>query len=187
MIDIQEILNSYCENEMRKLKKMCYPMITKIGGISEKDYDDFYSIALDVLADTSLRFSEENNCNFDSFLASNIKRKFNTEIRDRNRNKRIPAKNLESMSNLVTEDGLELGETIPSDFDTYLVACECMFGGTKIERYLEKLSDLQKKIVSLLSDGYKASEIRELLHMSNKEYLHNIEAIQAYENVKILM
>lgn len=186
-MEIQEILEWYCDHNMYHLKKMCYPMLIKIGGISSKDYDDFYSIALSVLADVALKYDEDNDCDFDSFLASCINRKFKTEIRDRNRKKQIPAKKLESMSNLITEDGLELGETIPSKFDTYEVACEYLFEGTKIERYLDKLSHTQRKIVSLLSDGYKAREIRELLHMDSKQYSNNLAAIQAYENVKILM
>ena len=170
-MEIQQILEWYCDNEMYRLKKICYPMLIKIGGISDKDYDDFYSIALSVLSDTALRFDSEKEIDFDSFLASNIKRKFKTEIRDRNREKRIPAKKLESTSNLVTDEA----------------ACEYLFEGTKIQRYLDKLSYTQRKIVSLLSDGYKAKEIRELLHMDSKQYSNNLAAIQAYENVKILM
>ncbi len=181
------ILEEYCANEMKKLKQICYPLLIKIGGISEKDYDDFYSIALDALADSVLRYDETKKCQFSTFLIGNIRRKFNTEIRDRNRAKRIPAKKLESTSNLVTEDGVELGETIPSKFDTYETACEYLFEGTKIERYLDKLSYTQRKIVSLLSDGYKAKEIRELLHMDSKQYSNNLAAIQAYENIRELM
>ena len=187
IMEIQQILEWYCDNEMYRLKKICYPMLIKIGGISEKDYDDFYSIALSVLSDTALRFDSEKEIDFDSFLASNIKRKFKTEIRDRNREKRIPAKQIDSFSNLVTEDGLELSELIASDFDTYEEAFGDDFKGTKIERYLDKLSVIQRKIVSLLSEGYKSNEIKELLHMSSKDYAQNLEAIQAYENVRELM
>lgn len=184
---MEMILEEYCANEMKKLKQICYPLLIKIGGISEKDYDDFYSIALDALADSVLRYDETKKCQFSTFLIGNIRRKFNTEIRDRNRAKRIPAKKLESTSNLVTEDGVELGETIPSKFDTHETACEYLFEGTKIERYLDKLSYTQRKIVSLLSDGYKAKEIRELLHMDSKQYSNNLAAIQAYENIRELM
>lgn len=186
-MDIQQTLNFYCDNEMAMLKKMCIPMMNKIGGISYKDYDDFYEIALDTLGYSVFKYDEKNQCSFDCFLASNIKRKFKTEIRDRNRNKRIPAKKIDSINGLVSEDGMELSELIPSDFDTYETACEYLFEGTKIERYLDKLSYIQRKIVSLLSDGYKAKEIKELLHMDSKQYSNNLAAIQAYENVKILM
>ena len=184
---IQEKLKWYCDNEMSQLKKLCYPMMIKIGGISYKDYDDFYSIALAVLSDTALRYDSSNSCSFDVFLASNINRKFKTEIRNRNRAMRIPAKQLESMSTLMTEDGLELGDIIASDFDTYEKACEGILGGTKIERYLSKLSFLQRKIVSLLSEGYEESDIREILHIDKKQYSQNLAAIQAYENVRELM
>ena len=112
-MNIDQILFMYCDNNMAKLKRICQPMIVKIGGISNKDYDDFYSIALDVLNDTALRYDEDKECNFDGFLASNIKRKFNTEIRDRNRGKRIPAKMVDSMHNLITEDGFTLEDIIP--------------------------------------------------------------------------
>lgn len=187
-MEIHEILNWYCENEMSRLKKMCYPMLVKIGGISDKDYDDFYSIALGVLSNTALRYDKTKEIDFDNFLASNIKRKFKTEIRDRNRAKCIPAKQIDSMSILVTEDGFELSELIPSNFNTFDEACEHSgWHENKIERYLNKLSNTQRKIVSLLSNGYKPNEIRELLHMSSKDYSQNLAAIQAYENVRELM
>lgn len=184
---IDEILNDYCRDEMKKLKKLCYPMIIKIGGISEKDHDDFYSIALDALYDSVLRFEENKDCQFNTFLSGNIKRKFMTEIRDRNRGKRIPAKQIESFSVFITEDGYELGEIIPSDFDVHEEAFGNNFDGTKIERYLERLTHKQREIVSLLCKGYRAKEIREMLHMSYKDYQNNLAAIQAYENVRILM
>ena len=53
-----------------------------IGGISNKDYDDFYSIGLEALYDSSKRF-DESKSQFQTFLIGNIKRKFKTEIRDR--------------------------------------------------------------------------------------------------------
>ena len=144
---MEMILEEYCANEMKKLKQICYPLLIKIGGISEKDYDDFYSIALDALADSALRYDETKKCQFNTFLIGNIRRKFNTEIRDRNRAKRIPAKKLESTSNLVTEDGVELGETIPSKFDTYETACEYLF-----EEYVKNISE--KDAADVLGDGW---------------------------------
>ena len=93
-------LEEYCDNEMKKLNQLCYPILIKIGGLSEKDYEDFYSIALDALTDSVIRFNDSKNCQFKTFLIGNIKRKFITEIRDRNRYKRIPAKNIQSFEYL---------------------------------------------------------------------------------------
>lgn len=185
---MEVILEEYCDNEMRKLKQLCYPILIQIGGISEKDYDDFYSIALDALADSALRYDESKNCQFKTFLIGNIKRKFSTEVRDRNRNKRIPAKKIQSFDCLISDDGSPLSEIIPSDFDIFEEACiHSGWKENKIEKYLTKLSTVQRRIVSLLSEGYKAKEIRELLHMNEKEYSQNLAAIQAYENVRELM
>ena len=39
------IIDEYCCDGMKKLKKLCDPIIMKIGGISEKDHDDIYSLA----------------------------------------------------------------------------------------------------------------------------------------------
>lgn len=185
-IQQKEILEKYCNNEMAKLKAMCNPMLNKIGGLYGMDMDDFYSIALGVLTDSVFRYDENNKCSFDCFLASNIKRKFKTEIRDRNRLKKIPQKNIESMNALIGEDGMEISEMIPSDFDTFEIAAQSMMGGTRIQRYLNQLSHTQRKIVALLSEGYKPMEIREYLHMSAKEYSNNIQAIQSYENTRVL-
>lgn len=183
----QELLEAYCNNEMKKLKQLCYPMLIKIGGITEKDYDDFYSIALEVLADSIFKYDDSLNCQFKSFLIGNIKRKFNTEVRDRNRQKCIPSKQIDSFDALVCENGIPVNETIPDKFDIY----EELFGedisGTKIEKYLSKLSILQRKIVSLLADGYMAKEIKAKLHITNKMYTDNLMAIQAYENIKVLL
>lgn len=186
-MEMEIILKEYCDDEMRKLKQLCYPLFRKIGGISEKDYDDFYSIALDALADSILRYDPKKDCQFKTFLTGNVRRKFNTEIRDRNRNKRIPVKQIDSIHMVCSEDGRPLSEMIPSNFDTFEKAFGNNFNGTKVEMYIKKLSINQRKIVSLLCEGYKAKEIRELLHMNNNEYTSNLAAIQSYENVKILM
>lgn len=185
--EIQQTLDFYAGNEMSNLKKLCYPLITKIGGISNKDYNDFYSIALEVLSDSVFRFDETAKCTFKTFLVGNIRRKFNTEIRDRNREKRIPAKEIRSMDELFDEDGLPISETIPSKFNTFNEVFDQDISETKIETYLKRLTSLQRKIVSLLSDGYKSKEIQEILHITRKCYSNNIDSIQSYENVKILL
>lgn len=186
-MDINSVLEEYCNNEMQKLKQICYPMIVKMGGISDKDYDDFYSIALEVLADSVFKFSDDKDCKFSTYLTGNISRRFKSELRDRNRNKRIAAKDIDSLSILICADGTPLSETIPSSFDTFEQACGSNISGTRVERYLNKLSKKQRKIILLLSDGYKAKEIQEMLHINSRVYNQNLSAIKCYENVKELL
>lgn len=178
----------YCVDNMKKLKDLCYPLLIKIGGISQKDYDDFYSIALDVLTFSALNYDETVDCQFKTYLTSNIKRKFNTEIRDRNRGKRIPAKKIESLdAKRDDNDQCTLNNVISDNSNV----CENIINRTinspRIEEYMNKLSKTQRQIVLLLSDGYKSKEIRELLHITEKIYNQNLAAIQSYENVKVLI
>lgn len=44
-----KIINEYCSDNMRKLKKVCYKRIRDICGDSNMDEDDLFSIAMDVL------------------------------------------------------------------------------------------------------------------------------------------
>ncbi len=41
----QETLDYYCGNNMARLRQIAYPIFTRFGGISVKDYDEFYSEA----------------------------------------------------------------------------------------------------------------------------------------------
>ena len=58
----------------------CAKSVSKDEAVNfaKENYDYFYSIALDALADSVLRYDESKNCQFKTFLVGNIKRKFNT-------------------------------------------------------------------------------------------------------------
>ena len=54
------IIDEYCCDGMKKLKKLCNPIIMKIGGISEKDHDDIYSLAQFLLYKMCIRDSTKS-------------------------------------------------------------------------------------------------------------------------------
>ena len=54
----QQILDEYAANDMAKLRKISYPIFIKFGGISEQDYDDFYSKANEELWKATENFDE---------------------------------------------------------------------------------------------------------------------------------
>lgn len=60
------IIDEYCCDGMKKLKKLCNPIIMKIGGISEKDHDDIYSLAQFLLY-KSVKNYDKDNANGASF------------------------------------------------------------------------------------------------------------------------
>lgn len=186
-----EILQPYCENDMRKLKSMSRSIFTKFNEpLNGADYDDFYSIANMTLWMAYNSYDPDMGVSFDGFLRSCLQKKFKTEVTRRHRQKRILNKLSISLdANNGDEEDCSLLDFIPSDFDTFDEAVKRMENGQfhdKIQRYISKLSNQQVNILNLLMDGYKPCEIRSILEISSSEYLDNLQTMRSYEYVKIL-
>lgn len=183
----QEILEEYCSNEMQKLKQLCHAKICRIGGICQMDYDDFYSIALDVLRDSVEKFDDRKTYRFHAFLSGNIQRRFHTEIRDRNRGKQIPRTQIDYIYAPV-EEGNSIEEKLPSGFVIERELPE-EFGISpdgRVEKYLDSLSLTQRNIAELIMRGYTPFEIRETLGLTEKEYSVSLVGMRAHEKSKYL-
>ena len=183
------ILEDYISNSMAKLKRLSYPLFARFGGISGKDYDEFYSIANLELWKATDAFDESNGAPFEYYLKSCLLRKFKTEMTGMNREKRKADRLSMSLEAPYGEDeSATLGDLLASDFD---IEKEVLGldgdEGAKIDKYMDKLSKIQQAIVRLLASGYKPVEIQEILHISSKIYSDCMRAIQSYENIKVLM
>lgn len=183
-----EILNTYYADNARKLHKTVDRILCKFGGLSGKDTDDFYSLANEVFADVIKRYDYKQS--FDGFLYSCLSNKIMTEITKRNREKRKADRMAVSLDAVNGEDEeLSLLDFLPSDFDTFEEVAKRQESGKyqdKMERYISKLSNRQVNILNLLIDGFKPSEIRQILGIPPREYADNLQTMRSYENVKIL-
>ena len=56
----------------------------------------------------------------------------------------------------------------------------------KMNRYLNKLSSLQREVLRLISIGFMPSEILEELHINQKIYEDCYQAIHSYRNISLL-
>lgn len=184
-----QILDTYYADNARKLHRVVDRILSKFGGLTYKDTDDFYSLANEVFADAIKRYDCEQS--FDGFLYSCLSNKIMSEISKRNCEKR-KADRL-SISLEATNDKGEdysLLDCIPSDFDTFEEASKRQengqYGSSKVQQYISKLSNQQVNILNLLIDGYKPFEVRRILEMSPKEYKNNMQIMRCYENVKVL-
>lgn len=183
-----DILNAYYADNAKKLHRVVDRILSKFGGLSYKDTDDFYSLANEVFADVIKRYDYEQS--FDGFLYSCLSNKIMSEITKRNREKR-KADRL-SISLEATNDKGEdysLLDCLASDFDTFEEASKRQENGeycNKVQQYISKLSNQQVNILNLLIDGYKPNEIRQILKMSSKEYTDSMQIMRSYENVKVL-
>lgn len=185
------LLQPYCENDMRKLKRLSNSIFMRFNKpLAKADYDDFYSIANETLWKAYNAYNPDMGISFDIFLRTCLKKKFITEIRGRYRQKRIVNRFSVSLDAVNGDDKeYSLLECIASDFDTFEEAMKEQRSGQyqdKVQRYIEKLSNRQISILNLLMDGYKPYEIRKILEISEKVYSDDMQIMRCYENVKVL-
>ncbi len=184
----QPDIHGYYADNAKKLRKMVNKILSKFGGLSNKDMDDFYSLANEVFADVLKRYDHVQP--FDGFLYSCLSNKIMSEMTRRNRVKRMADRMATSLDVTNGNDGeCCLLDFIPSDFDTFEEAVKRQESGQyedKVQRYISKLSNQQVNILNFLIDGYKPNEIRQILEISPREYSDDMQIMRSYENVKIL-
>ena len=56
-----------------------------------------------------------------------------------------------------------------------------------MQKYLRRLSVLQREVLKLISIGFEPNEILTELHINRKQYEDCYNAIHSYRNVSILM
>ena len=182
--------------------------MVKFGGISEMDYDDFYSqVGWDVSVAIK-NYKPNSDKSFKEFIYGVIKLSVCKQMTHRNRGKRqliiekeiidetgnktiikeyIPTVSLDAP--VGEEGGMTVGEmlahksTTETDFfekreDTY---------SDKMNKYLNKLSSLQREVLRLISIGFMPSEILEELHINQKMYEDCYQAIHSYRNISVLI
>lgn len=184
---MEQIINTYYENNAQKLHRMVDKILLKFGGLSNKDLDDFYSLANEVFVDVIRKY--DNSQAFDVFLYSCLLNRIKSEITRRNREKRKADLMSISIDTLIGDDeNTTVGDMIADDVTIEKELFEQKEEGysRKILLYLSRLSGLQKEVLRLNIAGYLPNEIREELHISEKQYTDCFSAIHSYRNVSIL-
>lgn len=183
-----DILNLYYVDNAKKLHRVVDRILSKFGGLTYKDTEDFYSLANEVFVNVLRRYDYEQS--FDGFLYACLSNKIMSEITRRNREKRKADRMAVSLD-APAGDGGECGllEFIPSGFDTFDEVMKRQGRGKyriKVQTYISKLSTRQVNILNLLIDGYAPHEIRAILEISANDYAVDMQFMRSYENVKIL-
>lgn len=181
-------MDTYYADNAKKLHRTVDKILFRFGGLSDKDLDDFYSLANEVFVDVMRRYDESQS--FDGFLYSCLANKIKTEMTRRNREKRKADRMCTSLDAAIDNDEeCSLLDFLASDFDTFeevIKTQECGQYQDKIQMYISRLSNRQVSILNLLIDGFKPNEIREMLEISPREYADDMLIMRCYENVKIL-
>lgn len=208
MNEVEETIEWLFANEAKEMRKICNKEMAKFGGISEMDHDDFYSqVGWDVSI-ASKNYHPIGDKSFKEFIYGVIKLSVCKQMTHRNRGKRqliVEKEIVDETGNKTTikeyiptvslnapvreEGGMTVGEmlahksTTEMDFfnereDTY---------SDEMNRYLNKLSSLQREVLRLISIGFMPSEILEELHINQKIYEDCYQAIHSYRNISVLI
>lgn len=191
------IIDEYCCDGMKKLKKLCNPIIMKIGGISEKDHDDIYSLAQFLLY-KSVKNYDKNNANgasFKTFLYNILSRRiYATYIRDKNRQCRsntrigkngevifIPDVSLDA----ATEETQDIKEKIASDYNVEDASEFDFTVDENVENFMSSLSNIQRKILEMKMKEIPTDKIRSELGISAARYAKEMESIKLNEGLLV--
>lgn len=177
----QQILEEYSQNDMAKLKQISYKIFSKFGGISPKDYDDFYSIANFTLWNMTETFDETLGIPFHTYLIGGLTNKFKTEITRRNRKKQVPSDKL-SYLDAPPEDGLSLQEKLPSDFNME----EEVLDNPNVMEYLENLPQKTRQIIEMKINGFPNEEIKNKMGLSNSEFNKYMDMAKSFTYTTVL-
>ena len=181
---MEQILNSYYENDAKKIHNIVDKILSKFGGISDKDYHDFYSLANEVFV--MKRYDHRQS--FDGFLYSCLSNKIKTEITKRNRLKRQADRNSISLETPIGDDDFTIGDFLyaPNNIESELLDKNEFSCDEKIERYLSSLSKIQRQIVEMKMDDVAVAEIRDRLGLSIKEYEKQYQELKSFAKISIL-
>lgn len=208
---IEKFVNPYYEDNAKKLHMVVNKIFyRKYGGIAGKDMSEYYSVANDVFTDIVMnRRYNSSEGDFDGFLYGALALGIIDRIKYQQRDRRC-MKELErdEDGNLVLnekgkpkfriiaevyldapigEGDLTLGDKLAGDFDIDReVFIKNEMENSKIEKYLNRLSNRQRKIVELLAASYSANEIQKILHITQREYADAMTGIHSYRNISIL-
>lgn len=207
------LINEYCENDMKKLKQICYIVWGK-KGLPSCYYDDLYDDAINVLSESVVSFNPDENTQFKTYLISNIRRSYKDWYRDTHF--RAKRNNLELDENgkikkdengnpiiirnlsfdIPDEDGIDLCEKVSSDFKvengieefTYTYINDIVeYCSLEMREYIyEILSNLQRKVLELLMNDYSKEKIMETLKIDSALYSDSIAAITSNKNTRNL-
>lgn len=177
----------YCGNNNKELKKLVNKiLISNFGWVASSEYDDFYSLAAQVIWSCEQNFSNDKNTSFNTYLISCLIRKIKTRITYMNRDKR---KQKDIEGNLIADISYDelINDGVTPDTLIIYEDDDTEEYSEKMTRYLSRLSSTQKRVLMLKADGYLPAEIKSIVKISDKQYSDCIAAITSYRNIAELL
>lgn len=205
----KEKAEEYFGENGRKIYKMVDTIVLKKhGSVNDRDMQEYYSIANDVFWDIALNDRyRENQGDFNGYLYKALSLAYIDEYKYKTRDKRsakidieekndkgetvhrkIPIKDIYMDAPLDEDGNITIRDTISSDFDIEKVVLEKLRDNYSDEarKYIDSLTNRQRKIVRMVIDGYKPKEIKNFLKLTDKQYKDDWNVLSSYEKTRYL-
>ena len=184
---MQKIIEKYYQNNAKKLRDMVDKILFNLK-FHDIDKEDFYSLANEIFVDVLRRYN--GNHDFNGFLYSCLTNKFKTEMTRRNRQKRQADRMALSWETPVGDEGSStLSDMIASNINIekeILGEDADIIMDEKIERYLNSLSKIQRKIIEMKMQNVEVQNIKEELGLTDSQYSSHMQEVVQYEHIRLL-
>ena len=204
-------INTYCENDMLKLKKISYNAFFRYG-IPNYEQDELYDDAMNVLMESVITFDSSHGAKFETYLTNNIKKSVIDWYRDNyQRGKRrnlLTDKDgkiirIDKDGNITDDDKgkpiiiPDVSFDAPAEEDNYLAEkiasdfniedkSEFNFGiDEKVEEFLDSLPKIQKNILIMRMKNFSVDKIKQELNISNGEYNRAMRSIKTNKGLSL--
>jgi len=205
-IEIESVINDLYANNGRKLHQICDKQIIKFGGVSQQDYDDFYSRVGYEIAKAKNTYDPSKGKTFMEYIGKVIKYAVYKEKTDKNRGKRQNfieyeekdengniVKRKEYISNMSIdtpigdEDGITIADTLQADFDmdNELSNLIMNYQEENVEKYLNSLPKVTRRIIEMKMEDISVSEIKRELSLTDREYQNHMNMARMNENIAL--
>lgn len=207
MGEIESAIEELYANNARKLRNMCQKEMARFGGISQKDYDDFYSRAGLEISLAKKGYDASKGKMFMEYISGVVRNAVWKEMTDRNRSKRqafivrewedekgnaikkkeyVPDISIESL--IGEEGGIAADKALRPAFYMDRVLCEELpeYQNERMEAYLKSLSKIQRQIAEMKMDEEPVSKIKEKLRLTDKQYERNCREMKSFAKIRIL-
>lgn len=203
----KDVIEFYCKDDSRELRKIGIKTWMKFG-VPQSDYGDLYDDAVKVLIESIAFYDPKKESKFSTYLRTNIRMSAGEWYR--NRYLRAKRNNLVIENDKIktekgfdgkerpiiipnvwldatNEDGMDMKEIIP---DKTTVE-DVVFGSLEIERdsrldqYLNKLPVRLRRVARLLALGYTRREVKNHLHIEDKDLADIMAGLKSYEYISI--
>lgn len=200
----QKLIDYYCENESKRIRRIGQKIWLRLG-VPSYEYDDLCDDAIKVLVESITYYDPKKKIKFSTYLTVNITKSALDWYRDnyfRAKRNNLLIKNKKIVKDedgnpiflpnvrmdVENEDGINIRETIADQHTTesQLFNDANISEGSLAYKYLMAVAVDQREVALMLYNGYKPKEIRDILHMTERQYYNIMQGLRAWRNKKIL-